>query len=142
MRRATIAAATAAALALVGTPALVGTASAAPNETAAGTAGSGKVQASKWGSYVVVMEADPLVATYEQDALVSTKAQQDKKKLEASHANVLKRAGLSSTSVAAYLPQAGAPKPEKPITPRLTNIRQGRTMTPILASCEQSRSAA
>jgi hypothetical protein len=99
VKRGTIAAAAAATLALVGTPALVGTAQAAPSEkgSAAG-AKSHKVQPSKWGSYVVVMTTDPLVATIGQKDLGSTKAQREASQKEAKHSAVLKRAGISSSN--------------------------------------------
>ncbi|MEO5608679.1 MAG: S8 family serine peptidase [Ornithinibacter sp.] len=94
-----IAAGAAAALALVGTPALVGTASAAPsdNAAAAATANANKVGASKWGSYVVVMKGNPLTTSFGQKALGSTKAQQQKKALEAKHDGVLKKAGVGAS---------------------------------------------
>ncbi|MEO7423347.1 MAG: hypothetical protein ABIU87_13280, partial [Ornithinibacter sp.] len=83
MKNGLIAAGAAAALALVGTPAVVGTASAAPSDNAAAlaTANANKVGASKWGSYVVVMKGDPLTTSFGQKALGSTKAQQKKKAL-------------------------------------------------------------
>ena len=96
MKRGTIAATAAAALALVGTPALVGTASAAPNEKAATPAKSSKVEASKWGSYVVVMKSDPLVASVKQEELGSAKVQRLANKKEAKHSEVLKKAGIAS----------------------------------------------
>ncbi len=97
MKRGTIAATAAAALALVGTPALVGTATAAPNESASASDAGAKVKQGKWDSYVVVMKADPLVKSFDTDELGSSKAKQKKGELKASHNSVLKRAGVSSS---------------------------------------------
>jgi hypothetical protein len=93
VKRGTIAATAAAALALVGAPALVGTANAAPNEAATA---AGKVAKGRWNSYVVVMKADPLLKDFAPEELDSAKAKAKEKTLKASHGKALKKAGLST----------------------------------------------
>lgn len=103
MKRRTIAVTAAAALAMLGTPALV-TASAAQTAQTAQTAPSaegqaaGKVASSKWGSYVVVLKGDPLTTTFAAKDLTTTTAQQRKAQLEARHDAVLRRAGLGTNT--------------------------------------------
>ncbi len=92
MKRGTIAATTAAALALVGTPVLVGTATAAPT---AATQVADKVAKSKWGSYVVLMKGDPLAKAFAPGDLGSSKARAKKKDLETDHSAALKKAGVA-----------------------------------------------
>ncbi len=104
MKRGTIAAAAAATLALVGTPALVGNATAAPNGNASLTA-KGKahdaapVKASKWNSYAVVMEGEPLVKSFDQADLDSAKAQRARDSLELEHVEAVREAGVSTDSI-------------------------------------------
>ncbi len=93
MRRGTIAAAAAATLAMVGTPALVGTANAATGDAADV---AGKVAKGRWNSYVVVMKEDPLLKTFAPEDLDSATAKKEEKQLKESHGKALKKAGLSS----------------------------------------------
>ena len=101
VKRSVIAASAAAAVAMLGTPALV-TASAAPTPAApaasAADVHAAKVAKSKWDSYVVVLKGEPLVATFAAKDLGSTRAGRAKAALEARHDAVMRRAGLGASS--------------------------------------------
>jgi subtilisin family serine protease len=87
-------------IALVMSPADL--AGAAQSATGARDDGSGSVSTSRWGSYIVVMRADPLVATEGADGLRSANAQARASRLTASHLRVLRSVSADARIVNDY----------------------------------------